>query len=180
MRVHLSKTRQRGATLVEFILWSVILIAVVALVFTIFLRSKDNRNATTEADMLGVLQASIKELYQGKASYVGLTSAVVTNSAGAPPHMTSGSTLIHSYGGRITLAPISLGSGVNNGYAIVMENMPHDSCAKMVFASGPSFMHVLVGGTVVKQFGVIDMDPATVGNACAATGPLFNLTFASN
>jgi PilS N terminal len=158
--------RSKGASLTEFILWSVLVIGIVAAVFAAYLKAKDNREASSENSKLTLLQTGIKGLYQGRSTYVGLTEAVLINAQAAPNDMVNGTALANSWGGAVTVVPASLGGIANNAYAITYPNVPRSVCTKLVLGTGQTFDTVLVGTTTLKVFGATDIDPAASATAC--------------
>ena len=65
-------------------------------------------------------------------------------------------TVVNGFGGAVTVAPLSLGGGLNNAYALTYTNISQESCAQMVvlFSKAADAIGTSISGVVGKQGGI--------------------------
>ena len=124
------KLRQRGLTLIEAAMVLAIATLVVAGIM-IFFQSASINNKTNEAmAQLNSLQSSVRSVYAGQSTYVGLTEADLINAKTVPSKMVSGTGLRHAFNAAITIAPASVG-GTDNAFTVTYVGVPQEACSKM-------------------------------------------------
>lgn len=174
------KRKNKGFTLIEVLL----VVGFIALagigVYTIYSKVQISNAANTEARNLDTIRAGVKSLYGASPNYnvpSAINATVLNNARITPENMrASATTIVNSFGGAVTIAPVNLGSGTNNGFRITYNNVPAEVCVKLATTGGAAFDQLTINaGTtpLVKGFGTNVVDPARVAencNAAPATG----------
>lgn len=186
-----SKKAAKGFTLIEILL-VVGFIALAGLgVYVVYNKVSAGGAANAEARNLDTLRAGTKTLYGGASTYgtVGtpinpiLNDARVTpDSMRVVPYKQGEATITNSFGGTVTVAPVTLGNGApGNGFRITYNNVPGSVCSKLVTSAGTSFDSLGVGTPGnVKLFGTGNLNIAALTSGCAAdTGNGVTVTFDS-
>lgn len=163
--------KKKGFTLIEILL----VVGFIALasvgIYTIYSKVQVGSQANTESRNLDTIRAGVKTLYASKNNFATVTNTVVNAARITPDNMktsvasTDGS-ITNAFGGEVTVLPVSLGSGTNNGFEITYNAVPGPVCAKLLTGGGGQFDRVTVGGTVVKAFGSDSVDEAASSVAC--------------
>ncbi len=162
-----ARKRQKGFTLAEFGLYTVLAIIGIAGVFaaySVVSSSSNERDAFTE---LGIIQNGVHAIYSGQGSYTGLSAAdLVSGKVLAGKYVdSSGTGLVHPFGGTVTIAAASFDSGTDNGFLVTYATLPVDACVRMATKDmGTNLVQVKVGTTTYSTF------PVTVANAKTACG----------
>lgn len=164
----------RGFTLVEVLL-VVGFIALASIgVYVVYNKVQTGNAANTESRNIDTVRAGIKNIYGGSTNYNGLTETIALNARIVPDTMRStasqGGTIQNSFGGTVTIASATFGSGVaDNAFAITYNNVPLDVCAKLTTSAGVGFNKVTVNGTTVKDTSTSTgntINVATVASSC--------------
>lgn len=166
--------KNRGFTLVEILL-VVAFIAVGGLaVYVTYNKVSSGGQANTEARNLGTLQAGVKGLYGGSSNYTGITNSVLNDGRVTPDSMraipyVSGATAINNtFGGTVTVLPITLAGGnTNNGFQITYARVPGAVCSKLVTNAEKAFDQITVNGEVVKAFGTGQLNIGLLTTGCS-------------
>lgn len=169
MKLFKSKQKQ-GFTLVEILL----VVGFIALagigIYTIYSKVQVSNQANTESRNLDTLRAGIKSLYGGRPNFLGVTATVANQSRITPDSMRDPLTptvITNSFGGQVTLAAASFGTGSNNVFNITYTEVPSAVCSKLVTSAGVQFNNITVGGVEVKKFGINDpIDVVAAAEEC--------------
>lgn len=139
MKLNFNK-KSKGFTLVEILL-VVGFIALASIgIYAVYSKVQTSSKANEEGKNLETMRAGIKNLYGGQTNYTGLSATVVAQAKVAPLSMINvGNTLRNSFGGAVTITPVSVNGGTNNAFSITYANIPADVCVKLATASGASF-----------------------------------------
>jgi len=99
----------------------------------------------------------------------------------AIPYGPADTDINNSFGGAVTVAPVSLGTGTNNGFRVTYPNVPGAVCAKLVTGAGTGWDAIgVVAANNVKEFGTGNINVATLAAQCNAdTGSGITLFFDS-
>lgn len=182
-KLNMRKLKAQGFTMIELLIGIGFIAAASATVYYIYNKVKATGDANTEGRHLDTLRAGIKNMYQGQVSYGtegGASSAIsatfanqarITPDAMRLPGTANESIIRNKFGGTVTIAPQTLGSGQsNNAFSITYSNVPGEVCVKLVTTAGSQFDQVSVGlaapGTVVKTFGTQSLNPVRTAAEC--------------
>lgn len=129
----LSRTRRRGATMMEVIavLFFIGLLAAGALV--LWSMANTSSQTTTALTQLNSIQSAVRTLYNGQPNYTGLNTGVIVNSQALPTSMISGNAIRHAFNGNVTVAPAtSTGGGANSAFTVSFSNIPSNACQQLL------------------------------------------------
>jgi hypothetical protein len=164
-----SKLGQLGMSLVEVLLVVGSILGVSVLAFQANKSSALAGNVQVEQQRAKALIDTIDSAY-GSVGSIGTLSTYGLISAGlAPAPMISGTSLVHSFGGTVVVAPSA------TGYTITYNNMPQDACNSFTTATAGLAADVTVNNTDVFVSGVLD--PATLVAQCVSSGNAVVLNF---
>lgn len=179
--------RKSGFTLVEILL----VVGFIALagigIYTVYGKVQMSNSALQEGRNLDTIRAGTKALFGGSSSFTGVTNSVLNDARITPdsmrkiPYTAGDSTITNSFGGSVSVVPISLGGGaINNGISVTYQKVPGAVCAKLVTGAGTGWDQVTVGATKVKSYGTGNLNVANLASQCATdTGNGVTITFDS-
>ncbi len=177
---------KKGFTLVEILL----VVGFIALagigIYTVYTKVQMSNAALQEGKNLDTIRAGIKNLFGGSQNYTNLANPVVNDARITPdamrpiPYNAGETSITNSFGGAVTVVPVSLGTGTNNGFRVTYPNVPGAVCAKLVTGAGTGWDQITVGATVVKAFGTGSLNVGTLATQCAGdTGNGVSIVFDS-
>jgi type II secretory pathway pseudopilin PulG len=186
MKLFKNKKVQKGFTLVEILL----VVGFIALagigIYTVYSKVQMSNAALTEGKNLDTLRAGVKGLYGGSQNYVGLINKVLNDARVTPdpmravPYVIGATAINNTFGGAVTVLPLNLGGGTNNGFEVTYPNVPGAVCAKLVTGAGNAWDAITVNGAIVKAFGTGTINIATLATNCAGdTGAGITILFDS-
>lgn len=174
--------KSKGFTLIELLIAVGFIAVASAGVYYIYNKVKSSQDANTEARNLDAIRAGIKNLYASSNTFgaPNPVSNLFANQARITPDGMRDSTstgtaasndvIKNKFGGTVTIAPASLGTGTNNAFSITYLAVPGEVCTKLVTSAGAQFDQVSVGvsapGTPVKVFGSNIVNPVTTATEC--------------
>lgn len=144
------KRRQKGFTLAEVLFGLVIIIAGAMVSFTAFYQANSSLEGKEAQDQTTQLLGAVRKVYPGP-SYNGVSATDLVNRGVAPQSMVNGSNLVNTYGGKVTLAPVSVASGTDNAVVITFPHVPRAECNLIIAQTHSLFGRVVVGSTSVKD-----------------------------
>lgn len=171
----LKRNNKKGFTLVEILL----VVGFIALagigIYTVYSKVQMSNAALSEGKNLDTIRAGVKNLFGGTLSYAAVANPVLNNSRVTPdsmraiPYFAGDADIVNSFGGQVTITPINLGAGVNNGFRVTYPNVPGAVCAKLVTGAGTGWDAVgVVVVNNVKVFGTGRIDIVALSTQCAA------------
>lgn len=171
MKLNINK-KQKGFTLVEILL----VVGFIALasvgVYTVYNKVTLSNQANIESRNLDTIRAGVKNLYGGNSNYAlptAISPTVINNARITPESMRTpgnAASITNSFGGSVNIAPVSLGTGTNNGFRVTYPQVPGGVCVRLATTGGSQFDQITIGTTVVKQFGTNQLDPAAAASSC--------------
>lgn len=154
----LKKKKSKGFTLVEILL----VVGFIALagigIYTIYSKVQISNQANQESRNLDTLRAGVKSLYASRPNFTGVTNTVANQARVTPDNMRTEAIaeIINSFGGAVTIEPVGLGGGTNNGFVIQYDDVPSAVCTKLATSAGVQFNSVSIGASTpagsVKEF----------------------------
>lgn len=165
----LSRRNQRGFTLVELMIASVIIAIGIALVYAGVKTYMAKDRANTEGKELTPIFTNIQAKYSQRANYSGVTCAGLINLGVFPDvRQATATTLTNRWGGSITCSVGTITS-TNDVVNLTYTNVPEAECKDIVPMIEDAVRVVSVGGATVKSDNVqTDLD--ALGTACKAGG----------
>lgn len=145
-----SKKRQKGFTLAEILFALVIIIAAAVIALTAFGQANSSQEGKEAQDQLTQVLGAVRKTYPGP-NYNGVSASSLVTRGVAPTTMVSGSSLVNTYGGTVTVAAASVASGTDNAVAITFPQIPRAECNVIVNQTHALFGRVVVGTTTVKD-----------------------------
>lgn len=162
-----NRNRQKGWTLAEFGLVTVLMIVGVAAVFGAYAATSSSAKERDAFVELGMLQNGVHSIYAGQGSYTGVAvSDLIAGKIVNGKYLDSAGTgIIHPFNGDVTIAVASVNGGTDNGFTIAFADLPAEACVRMATKDmGSSLAEVSIGGTAVAAL------PVTVAQATTACG----------
>lgn len=182
----LKRNNKKGFTLVEILL----VVGFIALagigIYTVYTKVQMSNAALSEGKNLDTIRAGVKNLFGGTQNYASVANAVLNDARVTPdsmraiPYVAGATAITNSFGGTVTVAPVALGGGANNGFRVTYPKVPGAVCAKLVTGAGTGWDQITVGTTIVKTFGTGSLDIAQLATRCAGdTGNGIDVVFDS-
>ncbi|WP_210234429.1 type 4 pilus major pilin [Klebsiella pneumoniae] len=154
--------RKKGFSLLEMLLVFGIISALIVGVFMIYPKISAGQKIDNDIKILGTLNAGIKNLYAGSATYTGLSVDAVIKAKLVPEDLVDEGQIWDSWNANVLIEPYYDGS-----FYIGFENVSVDACAKFVTQAGSSFFKIVVASTEVKNTdNGMDLNMATLTAAC--------------
>lgn len=154
----------RGASLIELVLLTGIVMALSAGAFAIY-KIADGSSARQEAEMAGQLVAvyrNANEVPMGHYTDIASTPLDL-----APPGLVDGGAL-RSRWGPIELAPEDVGARHNGGFSMRYSEVPADQCSAFVRQLPAGARKIVVGQVVVSDSSGLDRQALALGCASAS------------
>ncbi len=175
--LNLRKKNTKGFTLIEILL----VVGFIALasvgVYTIYNKVQVSNQANAESRNIDLMRAGVKSLYGSQTNFGTISNTVVNQARITPENMrdTAGDvTLIfNSFGGAVTVAPGTLGSGAtNNAFVIQYDAVPAAVCIKLASSAAAQFDQVAIGSDIdtdpIKTYGLTAIDVVNITALCNA------------
>ena len=191
LRGLMARRRARGFTLVELMVVLAIMGAAFAgyLFYQSMLAERNKANDTVKA--LVSMVGDIKTNYQPANTFVGVTSAALSQSGVVkPPFTTSGTTILDAWGQVVTVG------GSPAFFGVSMSMPDSDTCMRLVSAMAQSALRLTIHtaapsfstsattpaaflpvGTVVKADATANYDPANASAGCGAAQRHVSMVF---
>lgn len=186
-RSHVNKQSERGATLIEAALFTVIALGTIIGGIVFFQQASISAKTNELVRTLASLQTQVRALFQTQASFgtSGLNTLLITSNA-VPSNILQDSdndgdmdTLIHGFGGVITV------TGATGQFTIAMTDVPVDVCTRIIAfdASGNgtigSGIASVSDGTLTDSDGILSSAAAGFCTTNASSGEV-SLTWTFN
>ena len=165
---------KKGFTLVEILL----VVGFIALagigIYTVYTKVQMSNAALQEGKNLDTIRAGVKNLFGGTQNYATVGNLVLNQARITPdsmraiPYVAADANINNSFGGVVTVAPVSLGGGTNNGFRVTYPKVPGAVCAKLVTGAGTGWDAIgVTAANNVKVFGTGNINVATLTAQCA-------------
>jgi Tfp pilus assembly protein PilE len=122
--------RQAGASLVEAVLFLVVVVVILLGIFALFSGAFSASKVQTEMSYMQTLAGDVESLYATNHDYgaADITSAL-TSTRNAPTPMIVGANLVNSWGGQVTV------TGASTVFTIASTNIPQKECIQLAQVS---------------------------------------------
>ena len=149
------ESRQSGASLVEAVLFLVIVVVILLGIFALFSGAVSASKVQTEMSYMQTLAGDVESLYATNHDYgtADITSAL-TSTKNAPTPMIVGANLVNSWGGQVTV------TGASTVFTIASTNIPQKECIQLA--------QVSINPTAVTINGAAQTLPLAVAPTTAA------------
>jgi len=169
-----ARENERGFGLIGVML-SVLIVALLSVgVYSYFSSGSAQAKAYSEAQFASALASGVKSLYSNGV-YTGLTTQVAIDAKVADASRISGTTILSSLGGTISLAPATI-NNTNDALELSYSAVPASSCVQFVKNASGAFDKVTLTGTgatatttTLKAAGT-PLSIASTSTACAGAG----------
>lgn len=173
---HVIALKQRGFTLIELgivvVIGSILLAVALSIATTVL---ADNR-ANDELKEVPLIVTRIQKLYNNRANFTGLTTALAISQNSFPANrVTSTTTVTNRWGGTITVAPATMVTA-SDAVTATYTNVPKSECLAVLPQLDSSMRTMTVGGTSTKADGV-PTDLTALGTQCALAPTTVVYTF---
>ncbi len=120
------ESRQAGASLVEAVLFLVIVAVILIGVFALFSGAFSSSKVQTEMSYVQTLAGDVESLYATNHDYgTADITATLTSTKNAPSPMIVGATLVNSWGGQVTV------TGASTVFTISSAGIPQKECIQL-------------------------------------------------
>jgi major structural subunit of bundle-forming pilus len=158
--------KESGVGLIELSMGLTIMAIIAAGVFLYAQNAQSARKTNDVLNQVAAIQTGVGALFNGQATYSGLTTAIISDSEVLPAKMIgAGSTIKHAFNGDITITP----DAANETYTVQASDIPLDPCQRLVtmdFGRGLIGMFTSDDATVITGR---SMTPAEAAAACTST-----------
>lgn len=159
------ESRQAGASLVEAVLFLVIVAVILIGVFALFSGAFSSSKVQNEMNYVQALAGDVESLYATNHDYgTADITATLTSTRSAPPPMIVGATLVNSWGGAVTV------TGASSVFTINYAGVPQKECIQL--------SQISVNPTAVSVNGTALTLPLTVTAVTAACSSATSNTIA--
>lgn len=149
------ESRQAGASLVEAVLFLVIVVVILLGIFALFSGAFSSSKVQTEMSYMQTLAGDVESLYATNHDYGAADiTATLASTRNAPSPMIVGATLVNSWGGQVTVG------GAGAVFTITSTNVPQKECIQLA--------QVSINPTAVSINGAAQTLPLTVAATTAA------------
>ena len=183
----LAAMRERGATLIEVALFTVIALGIVIGGIVFFEQASTSAKTTESVRSRASLQYQIRSIFQSQTSFgtADLTALLITSKA-IPASMLADTNsdgdfdaIVNEFGGTVTV------TGATSQFKIALSKLPIDVCSRMVPFDSTGSGIIGTGIASVSDGTATDTDglaAAEAGTFCAknATGGLVTVTWVFN
>jgi prepilin-type N-terminal cleavage/methylation domain-containing protein len=170
MRNIKSFQNQKGYSLVELIIASVIIVLALAAIMAVANNVRGDQKVSTETDRLNLgFEKALAYAATSQDTSV-INNAIIIRTGGVPSDAIQGTTTITTkFGGTTTYGPTSISGMTNNGVGATQTNLDEKSCLNFVKNIGGTFTRVSVNGTIVKDVTDNIVQEAALEAQCANT-----------
>lgn len=163
---------QRGFSLLELLLVLGSISALIVGAFIVYPKVLAAQRAEAESKNIAAIQAGIKSLYAGSATYMGLTNSAANKAEAFPVNMIkiagAGTNIVNTWKGYVTLAPATTGPSGTAGsaFTITYTGVPAAECSKIISVVVSNFYLAQVGTRTVKDV-ESNLDVEAMTEACS-------------
>jgi len=159
-------SRQRGLTLIELIIFILLLGVAFAVIFTQAGGIQGAFNSYAYKTQLETVVSCIESRGKSVGSYTGISSLSLVQTRCAPTNMINGNTLQSEFG-PVVINPQSLDGGNDNAYSVSYAGVPPQVCSNLVSSSLQSYRTINVAGVAVKDDATPNPATDAIEAACA-------------
>jgi len=124
------ESRQAGASLVEAVLFLVIVVVILLGIFALFSGAFSASKVQTEMSYMQTLAGDVEALYATNHDYgTADITATLTSTKNAPSPMIVGATLVNSWGGQVTV------TGASTLFTLSSAGIPQKECIQLAQVS---------------------------------------------
>jgi type II secretory pathway pseudopilin PulG len=120
----------------------------------------------TEQNLI-TMRMQIQQMFSGSSDYTGLDNELALKAGLVPKPFIKGSSIRNSFGGDITLAPVTGSSA----FSITLTSIPQDECTKLAKFQTDAWLSVNVNGTDTTGGSVAD-----IVTACSSSNNTITFT----
>ena len=170
-RMHSLPSRQKGLGMIDLILWSVGILAVIGFIVGLSVTFFNSIDQTQAGINLSQLKTNVAQLYRQQGNYTGVNVQSIIDNGLAPDDLKAGTALVHEWNGSINISPTSL-ADTNDAVIFEYQSVPgEDVCSKFVASQADNFYRIDVGGTPIQNLPAgTAYNVGTLGSACSGTG----------
>jgi type II secretory pathway pseudopilin PulG len=149
------ESRQAGASLVEAVLFLVIVVVILIGIFGLFSGAFSTAKVQTETNNMSALSGDVENVYATNHDYgaADITASLVST-RNAPTPMIVGAGLVNSWGGAVTV------TGASSVFTISSASIPQKECIQLA--------QIAINPTAVSINGAAQTLPLTVPTVTAA------------
>ncbi len=156
---------QKGFSLLELLLVVAVGAILILAGLAIYRNITQNTDVNEASRLVNVLKQESQRIFQGQATYTGLTNTVLTNANVVPAKYTSGAgTITSPFNTAITVAAAT----PNSNFTVNFAGVPPEACTKLGLEytqNDADFVSVRVGSTTYTR-----ASPPTVAGVNTACG----------
>ena len=162
----IAKSRQKGSSLVEFMMYLGLGALVIVLAVNWYRQAKLTSDVTATIQNIGVLTTGIRNAFAQQGTYEGLTNTIVLSSNGVPEGMRvpNDSSLIRSSFATdgVDITPENVGGVDDDGFGILFKEVPLRACNELVNKTFRTYFKLEIDGTEITPNSTV----ADIQGAC--------------
>ena len=151
MKKQMSKSLQRGFSMIELMLALVVIGVLAGSIFYIY--NSLTASAKTENEISGIngMAANIRRAWKSSSDFSALSTSTMITRKAVPEKMINGTKLMNTWSGDVTVTPSGPDGGAGtNAWKITYNLVPVEACLDLVSGVQTAFSAIKVGGTAVK------------------------------
>lgn len=149
-----AKKKQKGASLVEFMMYLGLAALVIVAAVNWYRQSKLTSDVSATIQNLGVLTTNIRNSFASQGTYTGLANTIILSSNGVPEGMRvpGDQNLIRSSFATdgVDVTPRNVGGVDDDGFGITFKEVPIRACNELVQKTYRTYKQVDVAGTIIN------------------------------
>lgn len=158
---------QAGFSMIELMLALVVIGLLSIPIYYIYKEASAGAKTENEVTNISGMAATIRKAWKSSSDFTGLTEAAMITRKQVPDKLVSGTALMNSWSGAVTIGPSDIsGGGGTSAFMITYNLVPVGSCMDIVAGVAGAFSTVIVEATTIKS-PTTSFNQAAMATACS-------------
>lgn len=141
--------KQNGFSLVEIILYLMVVFAVLVTIFVWYKKYSEDVTAQRTVEEIKTIIASSESLTINQDDYAGVTLSALYQSQALPTRVSNGTVYKTPWGGDYTLATMNSATGTDDLLVITITNIPQQGCSRIMSSMATSLYSMTINNKTV-------------------------------